>query len=92
MTGRRFEETELCGRNTAHSLTKSMLSEKAKGKQRAVELPDSPYTPESVEEVSRDLFIRFTEGIPDLLLNVSQKDTIRIVKNNVSNLSSTLLL
>lgn len=69
-----------------------MLSEKAKGKQRAVELPDGPYTPESVEEVSRDLFIRFTEGIPDLLLNVSQKDTIRIVKNNVSNLSSTLLL
>ena len=69
-----------------------MLSEKAKGKQRAVEPPDSSCTPESVEELSRNLVIRFTEGIPDLVLNVSQRDTIRIVKNNVSHLFSTFRL
>ena len=62
-----------------------MLSEKAKGKQRAVEPPD-------IEELSRDLVIRFTEGIPDLVLNVSQRDTIRIVRNNVGHLFSTFRL
>lgn len=60
-----------------------MLSEKAKGKQRVVE-PANGSTPDPVEEASRDLVIRFTEGIPDLVLNVSQRDTIRIVKSNVS--------
>jgi len=54
-----------------------MLSEKAKGKQRAVEPPD----PEP--EVFRDLVIRFTEGIPDLILKVFEKDSIRDVKKNI---------
>jgi hypothetical protein len=53
-----------------------MLSEKAKGKQRATEPLNEP-------EPSRDLVIRFTEGIPDLILKVSHKDAIRDVKNNV---------
>ena len=39
-----------------------MLSEKAKGKQRAVDpVNDSP---------SRELMVRFTEGIPDLTISV----------------------
>jgi hypothetical protein len=58
----------------------TMLSEKAKGKQRAVEYP-AELDPEPV--TSRDLVIRFTEGIPDLVLSVSQKDSIRDVKKNV---------
>jgi len=59
-----------------------MLSEKAKGKQRATEPPSEP---EPQPELSRDLVIRFTEGIPDLILKVSQKDAIRDVKNNIRN-------
>ena len=55
-----------------------MLSEKAKGKQRAIEPPDEPEP-----ELFRDLVIRFTEGLPDLILKVSQKDAIRDVKANV---------
>jgi len=55
-----------------------MLSEKAKGKQRATEPPVEPEP-----ELSRDLVIRFTEGIPDLVLKVSEKDAIRDVKSNV---------
>jgi hypothetical protein len=57
-----------------------MLSEKAKGKQRATEPIDEP-APQP--DLSRDLVIRFTEGIPDLILKVSEKDAIRDVKNNV---------
>ena len=52
------------------------LSEKAKGKQRAVEPP--PAAP-----LSKDLTIRFTEGIPDLTVQVAEKDTVKDVKNNV---------
>jgi len=55
-----------------------MLSEKAKGKQRAVEPLAEP-----APNLSRDLVIRFTEGIPDLILKVSQQDAIRDVKNNI---------
>ncbi|KAG0700610.1 DUF2407 C-terminal domain-containing protein [Suillus ampliporus] len=45
-----------------------MLSEKAKGKQRAID---------------PDLTIRFTEGVPDLNLTVRPKDTVRDVKANI---------
>jgi hypothetical protein len=55
-----------------------MLSEKAKGKQRATEPPVEPEP-----DLSRDLVIRFTEGIPDLILKISEKDAIRNVKSNV---------
>jgi hypothetical protein len=55
-----------------------MLSEKAKGKQRATEPPVEPEP-----DLSRDLVIRFTEGIPDLVLKISEKDAIRNVKSNV---------
>ncbi|KAG6330552.1 hypothetical protein ID866_8535 [Astraeus odoratus] len=54
-----------------------VLSEKAKGKQRAID-------PElSGLQDSRDLTIRFTEGIPDLVLHVTDKDTIRDVKAKI---------
>ena len=47
-----------------------MLSEKAKGKQRALD------PSEDLEEPwSRPLVIRFTEGIPDLTVTVEQEDT-----------------
>ena len=59
-----------------------MLSEKAKGKQRATEPPAEPPA-EPEPDLSRDLVIRFTEGIPDLVLKVSEKDAIRDVKSNV---------
>ncbi|KAI6030441.1 DUF2407 ubiquitin-like domain-containing protein [Pisolithus orientalis] len=54
-----------------------VLSEKAKGKQRAVD-PEINGPPDS-----RDLTIRFTEGIPDLILHVVEKDTVRDVKSKV---------
>lgn len=57
----------------------SNLSEKAKGKQRAVEaLDNAPATPPS-----KDLTIRFTEGVPDLTLQVAEKDTVKEVKAKV---------
>lgn len=55
-----------------------VLSEKAKGKQRAVD----PEPNGSLD--SRDLTIRFTEGLPDLALNVTDTDTVRLVKAKVS--------
>ena len=57
-----------------------MLSEKAKGKQRDVGLVDTP--PSSSEP--KKLVIRFTEGVPDLMLYVEANDTIRDIKRNVS--------
>ena len=54
-----------------------VLSEKAKGKQRAVDTePSSP-------QESRNLTIRFTEGVPDLALDVTDSDTVRQVKAKV---------
>ncbi|RDB24794.1 DSC E3 ubiquitin ligase complex subunit 3 [Hypsizygus marmoreus] len=63
------------------------LSEKAKGKQRAVD--PHPTTDTSVahladaEEQSRDLVIRFTEGIPDLVVAVGKQDAVRDVKRKI---------
>ncbi|PIL22711.1 hypothetical protein GSI_15404 [Ganoderma sinense ZZ0214-1] len=55
------------------------LSEKAKGKQRATE----PEHAESGTPSSKDLTIRFTEGIPDLTVQVAEKDTVKDVKDNI---------
>ena len=55
------------------------LSEKAKGKQRAVDPAQDPLPPPL-----KDLTIRFTEGIPDLTVQVADKDTLKEVKDNVS--------
>ncbi|KAI0032788.1 hypothetical protein K488DRAFT_49163 [Vararia minispora EC-137] len=52
------------------------LSDKAKGKQRAVEpIPIPPST--------RPLVIRFNDGIPDLSLRLGQNDTLRQLKANI---------
>ncbi|KIJ64588.1 hypothetical protein HYDPIDRAFT_111955 [Hydnomerulius pinastri MD-312] len=58
-----------------------MLSEKAKGKQRAID-PETKGS--SVQQQSRDLTIRFTEGISDLVLHVTQKDSVRDVKAKIA--------
>ena len=53
------------------------LSDKAKGKQRAVE-PAAPVAP-----TTRQLVIRFTDGISDLELTLSKEDSVRNLKSNV---------
>ncbi|KAI0715647.1 DUF2407 ubiquitin-like domain-containing protein [Cerioporus squamosus] len=55
------------------------LSEKAKGKQRALE----PEADAATSPTPKDLTIRFTEGIPDLTLQVAEKDTVKDVKENI---------
>jgi hypothetical protein len=61
------------------------LSEKAKGKQRAIDAEEQPTSEIDVrEEAPRRVFtVRFTEGVPDLELSVGEKDTIREVKRQV---------
>jgi hypothetical protein len=60
-----------------------MLSEKAKGKQREIDLSlDQPSTSTPPDD-SRDLTIRFTDGVPDLKLTVCPNDTVKDVKANV---------
>lgn len=56
-----------------------MVSEKAKGKQRAIDLNGE--TEAHVE--LKSLVIRFTEGIPDLTLHISESDAIRDIKREV---------
>ncbi|KAI0770075.1 DUF2407 ubiquitin-like domain-containing protein [Fomes fomentarius] len=52
------------------------LSDKAKGKQRVVDpVPEIP--------PMKDLTIRFTEGIPDLTVQIAEKDTVKDVKSNI---------
>ncbi|KAH9891820.1 DUF2407 ubiquitin-like domain-containing protein [Cubamyces lactineus] len=57
------------------------LSEKARGKQRAAE-PELDSASTSVPP-SKDLTIRFTEGIPDLTVQVAEKDTVKDVKHSI---------
>ncbi len=64
-----------------------MLSEKAKGKQRAAGPLDEP--PEIPE--SKTLVIRFTEGIPDLTLQVGNKDAVRDLKRNARRASCMII-
>ncbi|THH07265.1 hypothetical protein EW145_g3495 [Phellinidium pouzarii] len=56
------------------------LSEKAKGKQRAIE-PQAPEEP--VPPTQRPLTIRFADGLPDLDLTLDAKDTVRRVKQQI---------
>ncbi|TEB37443.1 hypothetical protein FA13DRAFT_907122 [Coprinellus micaceus] len=68
-----------------------MLSEKAKGKRRAVEVespsnigPSGSGTNEPREEpTKRQLVIRFAEGAPDLTVSVGKQDTVRDIKRNI---------
>ncbi|KAK7473012.1 hypothetical protein VKT23_001116 [Stygiomarasmius scandens] len=60
-----------------------MLSEKAKGKQRAIEPPLNEPSGSNAPLVSRNLTIRFTEDIQDLDILVKEKDTVRDVKRAI---------
>lgn len=59
-----------------------LLSDKAKGKQRATIPLDAG---EGSSELPRQkkLVIRFSEGVPDLTLEVAERDAVRDVKRNV---------
>lgn len=59
------------------------LSEKAKGKQRAIDSPNVGQGSSSTQPASRDLTIRFTEGGSDLIVHVAEKDTVKDVKQKV---------
>ena len=61
-----------------------MLSDKAKGKQRAAE-PTEEAEPSQEQPKTKPLVIRFTEGIEDLSLQVEQGDAVRDVKRKVSS-------
>jgi hypothetical protein len=73
-----------------------MLSEKAKGKQRAIEslsFPEpgnSAATSVTPQPLTRDLVIRFTEGVPDLTVSVEERDTVKDVKRKASSQRRTL--
>lgn len=66
-----------------------VLSEKAKGKQRAVDPPTDIFEGQTSSSVSQpresslDLVVRFTEGSPDLTISVEKDDTVRHVKRRV---------
>lgn len=64
-----------------------VLSEKAKGKQRAVDPPTDIFEGQTSSneppESSLDLVVRFTEGSPDLTISVEKDDTVRHVKRRV---------
>ncbi|KAG8965546.1 hypothetical protein FRC00_000022 [Tulasnella sp. 408] len=66
------------------------LSEKAKGKQRAIEVDDedtpgpsssSSHRPHS--PATRVVTIRFTEGVKDLNLDISERETVRDIKSKI---------
>jgi len=73
-----------------------MLSERAKGKQRAIEPPieDQPISGQGLapepEQTSRNLVVRFTEGAPDLTISVEKRDSVRDVKRHVRVLVLTV--
>ncbi|KAI0079503.1 hypothetical protein K474DRAFT_1592044 [Panus rudis PR-1116 ss-1] len=64
----------------------AILSEKAKGKQRAVDPVDSTPTPPP----NKPLVIRFTEGVPDLTLQVKEGDTVRELKKSIRDVRPQL--
>ncbi|KAF8272756.1 DUF2407 C-terminal domain-containing protein [Lactarius quietus] len=55
-----------------------MLSEKAKGKQRADPIPED--VPEHGGLTQRELMVRFTEGVQDLVLRLAEHDSVHDVK------------
>ena len=60
----------------------SSLSEKAKGKRRAIEPPDEETANQTTTQ--RPVTVRFTEGIPDLAFVLERKDAVRELKRKVS--------
>lgn len=76
-----------------------MLSEKAKGKQRAIDpfldVSATHSSPAAAapppEETSRELVVRFTEGVHDLTITVDKRDSVRDVKKHVRDLPLKLV-
>jgi hypothetical protein len=58
------------------------LSEKAKGKQRADPIPEDAFN-RGGPIPQRQLMVRFTEGVQDLVLHVAEHDSVRDVKAKV---------
>ena len=58
------------------------LSEKAKGKQRAGPTPEDVFD-SNAPPPPRELMVRFTDGIQDLVLHVAEHDSVRDVKAKV---------
>ncbi|KAF8496099.1 DUF2407 C-terminal domain-containing protein [Gautieria morchelliformis] len=58
------------------------LSEKAKGKRKAESL-DPAYQPPPPPPSRRELTIRFTEGVEDLIVSVGEKDSVRDIKKKI---------
>ena len=65
------------------------LSEKAKGKQRAEPIPEDVFN-NGGPIPPRQLMVRFTEGVQDLVLQVAEDDSVRDVKAKVCPCSSLL--
>jgi hypothetical protein len=59
------------------------LSEKAKGKQRADPIPEGLFN-NGGPIPPRQLMLRFTEGVQDLVLHVAEDDSVRDIKAKVS--------
>jgi hypothetical protein len=64
-----------------------MLSEKAKGKQRADPIPED--VPEHGGLTQRELMVRFTEGVQDLVLRLTEHDSVHVVKVKVRSAQFT---
>ena len=74
-----------------------MLSEKAKGKQRAVDLASQASTSDAPasrpEESKRDFVVRFTEGgVTDLVIAVHKGEIVRDVKKKVKSFCVKMLM
>lgn len=65
------------------------LSDKAKGKQRAIDPLDDNSNSIGILSSSsrRNVTIRFTDGHPDIIITVEAKDSVRDVKRKVFALS-----
>ena len=68
----------------------SGLSEKAKGKRRAIEQEDEEEREPPVPQ-GRSLTVRFSEGIPDLQLLVGPSDNVRELQRKVRHSLSLFL-
>jgi hypothetical protein len=84
-----IRRVRLVGPFESNSQHMQHLSEKAKGKQRADPIPvdvfnnGDPIPP-------RQLMVRFTEGVQDLVIQVADDDSVRDVKAKVCPCSSLL--
>ena len=79
--------------NSATQTMSNALSEKAKGKRRAIDVEPEGTSesgpsdaPTASQESNRTFTVRFSEGAPDLEMTVSPNDTVREVQRRVSTI------